>query len=197
MRISCVLTAYQLNPTPTDLIVFPEGILPEEVAKAQASHPESIIVGAIEECDRSQRKRSRGLLLHRGQNKVNYLKVETDGRTKGSCNLQQNPVYQYDEVCIGMLICKDVDHVEFSRNVIAKVQSSSAKLRLICIPADMGSEWFVGDKLQSETKFEGTHVILCNHTRTHPKDRCKSFVTDTHGTKIEAQEEEPIHRQLP
>lgn len=193
MQISCVLAAYQLNRMHTDLIVFPEGILLKEVEKAQLAHPESIIVGAIEKCGRSC-----GLLLHRGQNKVNYLKVETDGRTKGSGNLQQNPVYQSDEVCIGVLICKDVDHVEFSHHVIAKVRSSSAKLKLICIPADMGIEWFGGDKLQSSTKFDGTHVILCNHTRTHPQDRCKSFVTDTHGTKIKAQEEEePIHRHLP
>ena len=178
---------------PPDLIVFPEGILPEEVAKAQASHPESMIVGATDEGGRS-----RGLLLHRGENRIDYLKVETDGLTKGSRDLQQNPVYQFGKVCIGVLICMDVDHPEFSRAVIAKVRSSSAKLKLICIPADMGNEWFGGDSLQFPTKFEGTHVILCNHIKTHPQDRCKSFVTDTHGTKIVVQyEDEPIHTELP
>ena len=177
---------------PPDLIVFPEGILPEEVAKAQESHPESMIVGATDKGGRS-----RGLLLHRGQNRINYFKVETDGLTKGSCDLQQNPVYQFGKVCIGVLICMDVDHPEFSCAVIAKVRSSAAELKLICIPADMGNDWFSGASLPFPTKFEGTHVILCNHVKTH-QVRCKSFVTDAHGTKIvEQNEEEPIHTELP
>ena len=193
VRISCVLTACQLSPERTNIIVFPEGILREEIAKAQVSHPESIIVGAIEEDGQS-----RGLLLHRGQKRIDYLKVKTDGLTKGSCNLQQNPVYQFGKVCIGVLICMDVDHPEFSRAVIAKVRSSSAKLKLICIPADMGNEWFDGDRLLFPKKFEGTHVILCNHIKTYPRVRCKSFVTDAHGTKIVVQnDEEPIHTELP
>ena len=191
VRTSCVLTACQLSPERTNIIVFPEGILPEEIAKAQVSHPESIIVGAIEEDGRS-----RGLLLDQRRNRINYLKVTTDGLTKGSCNLQQNPVYQFGKVCIGVLICMDVDHPEFSRAVIAKVRSSSAKLKLICIPADMGNHWFSGDILPFPKKFEGTHVILCNHI--NHQARCKSFITDTDGRKIVVQSEgEPIHTELP
>ena len=141
--------------------------------------------------------RGRGLLLHRGQNRIDYLKVTTDGRTVGSHNLQQEPVYQFGGVCVGVLICMDVDHVEFSRSVIEKVRSSSTKLKLMCIPADMGAYWLSGDSLPRPQMFEGTHVILCNHTKTH-QVRCESFVTDAHGRKIVVQgEDEPIHADLP
>lgn len=191
MRISCVLTADQLNPVPTDLIVFPEGILQEEIENAQASHPESMIVGAIVEDGRS-----RGVLLHRGQHQIDYLKVETDGRTRGSHDLQQDPVYQFGRVCVGVLICMDVDHVEFSHTVIEKVQSSSTELKLVCITADMGNHWFSGDILPFPKRFAGTHVILCNHI--NHQARCKSFITDTDGRKIVVQSEgEPIHTELP
>lgn len=172
--------------------MFPEGILSEEIANAQASHPDSMIVGAIVEDERT-----RGLLLHRGHNRIDYLKVTTDGRTVGSGNLQQDPVYQFGGVCVGVLICLDVDHVEFSRAVIEKVRSSLAKLKLMCIPADMGAHWFSGDSLPWPKMFEGTHVILCNHIKTH-QVRCKSFVTDAQGRKIVAQgEDEPMHAELP
>lgn len=192
VRISCVLTAHQLDTAPADLIVFPEGILPEEIKNAQAFHPDSMIVGAIVEDGRS-----RGLLLHRGQNRIDYLKITTDGRTVGSGNLQQNPVYQFGGVCVGVLICMDVDHVEFSRAVIEKIRSTSIKLKLMCIPADMGAYWFSGDRLPWPQMFEGIHVILCNHTKTH-QVRCKSFITDAHGKKVAVQsEDEPIHAELP
>lgn len=164
----------------------------EEVAIAQTSHPDSMIVGAV-----AEESRSRGLLLHQGQNRIDYLKVTTDGRTVGSGNLQQEPVYQFGEMCVGVLICMDVEHVEFSRAVIEKVRSSSTNLKLICIPADMGDYWFRGDSLPWPQMFEGTHVILCNHTKTH-QVRCKSFVTNARGRKIVVQgEDEPIYAELP
>lgn len=192
MRISCVLTARQLDAARTDLIVFPESIQWDEVAKAQSSHPNSIIVGAVVE-DR----RSRGFLLHGGENRIDYVKVQNDGRTEGSGNIQQEPVYQFGDVCIGVLICMDAQHAEFSIAVIEKVRRSSTKLKLICIPADMDYFSFSGDSLPHPLMFEGIHVILCNHTKTH-QVRCKSFVTDAHGRKLVVQiEDEPIYAELP
>jgi predicted amidohydrolase len=192
VRISCVLTARQLDAAPTDLIVFPEGIQWEEVANAQSSHPNSIIVGAIVE-----NRRSRGLLLQGGKNRIEYFKVQNDGRTVGSGDIQQEPVYQLGDVCAGVLICMDAQHVEFSMAVIEKVRRSSAKLKLICIPADMDYFSFSGDSLPHPRMFEGIHVILCNHTKTH-QVRCKSFVTDAYGKKlVEQMDDEPIHAELP
>jgi hypothetical protein len=172
--------------------VFPEGIQREEVAKAESSHPNSIIVAAVVEGGLS-----RGLLLHRGKNRIDYLKVTGDGRTVGSGNIQQEPVYQFGEVCVGVLICIDVDHVEFSSAVIEKVRSSSAKLKLMCVPADMGYSWFTCETLPSQ-KFGGIHVILCNHTRSKNHDfPCKSFVTDADGRKLVVQrDDKPIHAEL-
>lgn len=192
MRISCVLAARELHSVLTDLIVFPEGICWEEIVAAQSSHPGSIIVGAIVEngC-------SRGLLLHRGVNRIDYLKVENDGRTIGTGNLRQNPVYVLGDVCIGILICMDIINGAFSQTVIKKIKSTPAKLKLLCVPADMADYYFSGQILATPQNFEGINVILCNHTNAHPQDRCKSFVTDTHGKKVVVQNYvEPIHAEL-
>ena len=158
MRISCVLDADQLSTaisTP-DVIVFPEGISETEIQKACSIHPHSIVVAAV-----TDNSRSRGVLLHRGRNQIDYLKVATDCRTLGSGNIQQVPVYTSRDVCIGVLICMDVDHVAFSQSVIAAVKSSESQLKLLCLPADMGAYWFSGDTVSP--RFEGLHVILCNH----------------------------------
>ncbi len=193
MRISCVLSARELRCVSTDLIVFPEAICWGEIEAAQSSHPDSVIVGAIVE-----NRCSRGLLLYRGLNRIDYLKVESDGLTDGTGNLQQNPVYVLGDVCIGVLICMDINHGAFSRAVIGNIKSTSAKLKLLCLPADMDNFNFAGENLLYPQNFEGVHVILCNHTKSHPHDRCKSFVTDTHGTKVVVQNRvEPIHTDLP
>jgi hypothetical protein len=190
MRISCVIAASELDAVPADLIVFPEGVCRREIEKAQSFYPEAVIVAAIVE-----NGFSRGVLLHGGRNRIDYLKVESDGRTVGSGDHQQVPIYEFEDVCIGVLICMDVDCLLFSRAVIEKVRTSSAKLKLLCVPADMTSDWFSGDALSSV--FEAIHVVLCNHTKTH-QARCKSFVTDMHGRKIVVQDQdEPIHAELP
>ena len=193
MRISCVLSARELLSINTDLIVFPEGICWAEIEAAQSSHPESAIVGAIVE-----NRRSRGLLIYQGLNRIDYLKVESDNLTNGTGNLKQNPVYMFGDVCIGVLICKDINHPAFSRAVIENIKSISAKLKLLCVPADMDNFNFTGENLLYPQTYEGLHVIMCNHTKSHPQDRCKSFVTNTRGMKVRVQTHvEPIHTDLP
>ena len=64
-------------------------------------------------------------------------------------------------VCIGVLICMDVNHVTFSRAVVKKIRTSSAKLKLLCVPAQTwGSDRFSDASLPAT--FEGIYVILCN-----------------------------------
>ena len=194
VRVLCVLTASELGTVEPDLIVFPEGTDCKEIKEAQSSYPNSVIVGAIVD-----NGHSRGVLLHRGQkNRIYYLKVETDGRTKGTGNVKQEPVYEFGDVCIGVLICMDIDHTEFSQAVIESIKSSSASLKFLCVPADMGPEWFPDDRLPFPEKFDGIHVILCNHIKTHGVvARCKSFITDTNGNKIVKQREsEPIGHSI-
>ncbi len=61
----------------------------------------------------------------------------------------------------------------------------------------MGPHWFDGEAFLGQ-KFEGVHVVLCNHTRTYGEVRCKSFITDTHCKKIATQKhDEALHIKLP
>ena len=134
----------------------------------------------------------RGILHYNGKNQISYLNVRSDGRTsEGSDKLDQCPVYQTTNTCIGVLICMDVDCVQFARHVITKVRSSTASWKGVCVPADMDSSWFnsIGPL------FEGVHVILCNHTRTYQgAGRCKSFISNTALSPVQKQkDEEPIH----
>ena len=175
MRISCILKASELDAAALypDLILFPEGINENEVERACSSHVDTMIVGAVTEDGRN-----RGLLLHRGQNRIDYLKIGDDGRTAGGEEPEQLPVFESDDVCIGVVICMDIEIKlgRFSRTVIERIRSSESQFKLLCIPADMASHWFDGDNLSSGT-FDGVNVALCNHTKTH-QERCKSFVAD-------------------
>lgn len=194
MRISCVLKAAQIDEENTDLIVFPEGVSWPEIAIAHLKYPNSIIVGAIEE-----NGKCRGILLYNGQNQIDYLKIGTDGRTEGTENLQRDPVcelYELKNMCLGVIICMDIQLTDFVKSIITKIRLSKSKYKFVCIPADMTADWFRGDTIP--TQYEGVYFILCNHTKTYLSNRCKSFITDTHCNKIKVQEgEEPIHVDLP
>lgn len=190
MRITCALTSGKLTSPAADLIVFPEGVCWKEIQAAQSSYSKSVIVGAVIE-----NGQSREVLLHQGLNRIDYLKVQTDGQTTGNGDPKQDPVYYLENLCIGVLICMDIDAVEFSGAVIKKIRSSRANLKLLCIPADMASCW---DILAFPKRFEGIHVILCNHTKTYQGSaRCQSFIADAHGRKIVVQvQDEPIYAGL-
>ena len=192
MKVSCVLAVHELDGVPADLVVFPEGISRLDLDAAQLSHPNAFIAAAIEEngC-------CRGILMHQRRNRIEYLKIGSDGRTVGSRNICQSPVYQAANVCVGMIICMDVNNPVFLRTVVDKIRSSTASQKFLCIPADMDANWFVGDKLAFPQEFGGVHVVVCNHTKTYPDIRCASFITDTLGTKIKVQRQhEPIHAEL-
>lgn len=194
MRISCVLNADQLIDDNPDLIVFPEGISWTEIHKAETTYPRSIIVAAVIEDHRS-----RGVLWYEGRNQIDYLKIRTDGQTEGTGNIQQDPVRELRELkdmCIGVIICMDVQQTDFVGPIITKIRLSKSKYKFVCIPADMTADWFRGNTISNQ--YEGVHFILCNHTKTYQSNRCKSFITDTLCQKIRVQEgEEPIHVDLP
>lgn len=108
------------------------GRILREIEAASIENPSAIIVVAIEESGRG-----RGVLLHHGENRIDYLKLGTDGRTSGTDNVQQNPVYETGNLCVGVLICMDIQHRAFSWAVIERVRSSECELKLVCVPADM------------------------------------------------------------
>jgi hypothetical protein len=139
---------------------------------------------------------SRGLLFIGREKRIDYLKVDGDERTKGSNNVQQHPIYEGANICVGILVCKDVENDAFSTKVIEHVKSSRALHKLVCIPTDMASHWFREDALWTP-KYGGVNVVLCNHIKTH-QVRCKSFVTDREGRKAYKQHDTtPLYAEVP
>ena len=191
MKVSCVLRATDIA-APAGIVLFPEGVELGEMRAASDAHPRSWVVGAV-----ADQGMCRGLLLRGKSVLVDYLKVESDGRTKGSENPEQNSVFEDQSCCIGVIICKDIDNLPFSERVLERLKASKASYKILCIPADMGSEWFNGPELFPQARYSGINVALCNHTRTH-EARCKSFVTDVQGRKVNIQRgTEPLNVMLP
>ncbi len=191
MRIACVLTASELTTSDAELIVLPEGASQREIEQVQLSYPDAMTVGGMIEHGNSC-----GVLWHKRKNRIAYVKVGNDGRTRGGGDLSQMPLYEFGNVCIGVLMCMDIDNVIFSQAVIDNIRSSPEKLKLLCIPADMGDHWFNDNNSSALQRFQGMHVILCNHTKTH-QARCKSFITDTHGRKMAVQQShEALYAEL-
>jgi len=186
LEIACLLSAKQLTSKPAGLIVFPEGCCQADIDEACRAHPEAVVVGAIARrglagpCD--------GILMYQSQNRIKYSKICGDGRTsRGSGDFSQHPVYEANDLCVGVLICMDADIANadvgrFRTAVIEKVASSSATWRVICIPAQMHDAHFSPNRIAG---FSDVHVVLCNDAFHNP--RCRSFVTDTDGNKIAVQ----------
>ncbi len=191
ISVACVLSANQLEGVETNVVVFPEGIDEIEITTAQIAHPNALVVGSIIE-----NGMGRGVLYHRGQNRIDYLKIGNDRRTKPSNNERQMPVYEAGNICVGVVICMDVDTGVFLSNLLQRIKSSSAEFKLVCVPADMAEATFSGTELMPQ--WEGVHVLLCNHIKTYPQGRAKSFISDTHRIKrVIQQTNEPLFAQLP
>ena len=186
MRIECVSRFGEILPGVPGVIVLPEYCEPSEVVEVARTHPGAIVVAAVQEG-----VRSRGLILHRNRNHVEYIKIGSDGRTRGTeVPPSRLPVYELPQICIGMLICKDVQQGTFLHQLIQRLERSRAPLKLICVPAFMGPEWFGDDPVGAP--FNRVHIALCNHT-TQDRPRCRSFISDASGTKLRHQiDREPI-----
>lgn len=131
---------------------------------------------------------SRGALFHAGEQVLSYQKVFSDGRTKGSGNLAQRPVYcGRNEMAIGILVCMVINEPSFSLPVLDALRETNRQYRLLCVPADMGSEWFTHRQLLGQAKYADVFVALCNNTKTHGDHRCGSFVTNSTGLKVAEQ----------
>ena len=192
MRVSGVLNAAQLVAETPDLIVFPEGVQFSELQQARSKHPRAIVIGAVLE-----RWCCRAYLLHQGDdNQIVYLKVGPYMHTPGSGDVNQQPVYECGDVCIGVLICMDVNCPALAQSVTERIKSANAIHKFLCIPADMSADWFK-DKNLFGSIFDGMHVLMCNNTATYGLDGCQSFITDTHGKKISVWTPgEPFHAEL-
>ena len=106
------------------------------------------------------------------------------------------PVYEAGSICVGVVICMDVDTGVFLSNLLQRIKSSSAEFKLVCVPADMAEERFSGTELMPQ--WEGVHVLVCNHIKTYPQGRGKSFISDTRRTKrVIQQTNERLFAELP
>lgn len=184
MRVQCILTASELTQE-SEVIVLPEYVSPTELRKTCATFPHAFVVSAVEESDASV-----GRILRGREPLAAYVKMETDARTTGSNNVDQMPIYDDGVICIGVVACKDVDNIRFFGTVTQRIRSSTSRHKILCIPADMGSEWLHDEVLPE--KYHGMYVVLCNNVYTH-QARCKSFIANDMGQKIIVQRDrEPI-----
>lgn len=198
LLVSCVQTCSEIGTPFPDVVLFPEYGHLSEVAHAQALNPNSMIIGAVVEEDPNHVLRSRGLLFHHSENRIDYLKIGMDGWTQGTKRRpEQLPVYRYSAICIGVLLCMDVQEDEtFARDVIMAVKSAPVSFKFICIPAAMtASAWNWSAPLGP--KWEGVHVLLCNNLGRAFQPACKSFIATPHGIKIIEQfSTEPLRASL-
>jgi hypothetical protein len=161
MLVSCLLSASEIGATAPDVIVFPEGVDSPEIAAAGTLHPNAVIVTAIHENEQIV-----GKIYHRNHCLVEYTKVISNIASRSPMPPAALPVLELADLCLGMLICRDVDERSFADSVLDRIRSSPARLKLLCIPADMGGNWFSETTLPFRQRFAGIHVLLCNHTRT-------------------------------
>ena len=191
MIVSCVQTAVEIEMPCADVIVFPEYSELAELTTARSICPDSIIVGSIVEEDQSRVPRGRGILFHQGTNQIDYLKFgsDTSGETKGTDKRPERlPVYEFGNVCIGILICMDVtvELEAFRRAVFDEVRARQAAFKLLCIPAAMSkSVWSWSNPLQSN--YRGVHIVLCNSHTKGFLPGCSSFIANPDGVWIAAE----------
>jgi len=191
MRISCVMCCKDMGDENPHLICLPEYSDLECLKCMSAFFPDAIVVGAYQDGEYS-----RAYVAHKGSERINYTKVNSDGITKGSGNREQCPVYSVGDVCVGVLICIDVDDPIFSNAIIDSVKSSKKRWRILCVPADMHNSWFNNGGLTA--KFGGVYVVLSNNSKSHPDNRCLSFIASDKRKIIMRQEEQhPLHDMLP
>lgn len=175
MRVTCSTSASETFRDTPDLLVLPEGVPPGELEKAQRIGHAVIVVAAT-----ADGPHMRGVVMHRGSNRLSYLKTLSDGRSSGSNRQPVLPVYETSRCAIGLLICRDIENVRLCQAVLMRLRSARAPLKVLCIPADMGEWWFPSDPVIG---FGGVHLAMSNHTKTHTVRR-HSFIADPAGVML-------------
>ena len=190
MELSCAARVADIGSHKPSVLVLPERTELAELQRAQALTAESVVVAASAEGDLM-----RGHLLHRGINQVNYLKMLSDDVSRGTGVLPATPIYETPEFAIGMLICRDLQNPELQANVMNSLRASRSQLKVLCIPAHMGSGWFPSSRIND---FLGGFLALSNHPGTPGDARCPSFIANPDGVRREVQNHhEPIYAYVP
>ena len=117
-----------------------------------------------------------------GANKVQYLKVLGDGRSIGTGKQPAVlPVYQTDELALGVVVCRDIEDLGFLHAVLGRLRASPQRVKLLCIPADMQDHWFSFDPIRG---FEGVYLARSNNNSTYPEGRALSFIAAPDATRL-------------
>jgi hypothetical protein len=186
MNIACAIAAENATDLFADVLVLPEGTAPAALEAATTRFPRAVIVAAIPDG-----RNMRAQVIVEGRNQVNYLKIRTDDRSEGVGNAPTTlPYCESRELAIGVLICKDIEEIEFVQALLQKLRSSSRPVKLLCIPADMHGDWFISEHIGG---FEGVYLALSNNNQTYPIWRARSFIAEPRGKRIVTQiAHEPI-----
>lgn len=173
MRIVCSGGIEDTGSDPLDVLVLPERTTREEIALATARWPKAVVVGAT-----GEGKHIRAHMVRGGEEHIDYLKVLSDQISEGTGVVPERPTYDYGHVAIGVLVCRDFQHADLRQLVADQLASAEARLKLICIPGDMDSEWFPGNTCGL---FSGAYVAMSNNRRTPSHARRRSFIAGPDG----------------
>ncbi len=177
MRIVCSCSVHEVGTEAPDVLVLPERTSRKQISDAIKRWPNAVVIGATKDG-----RNIRGHLRKDGKDHINYKKFLSDTKSLGTYRPPKNQFFENDDIAIGVLICRDVENPEMLVvNLMRRLLASSAPLRLVCIPADMHSDWFPPHIPIKE--FLGAFVALSNNQED--QSRRASFIADPNGQYLE------------
>lgn len=179
MLVACAGFVEDVVGLEPDVLVLPEYSEESEVEKAIKRFPKAIVIAAVMDGQR----RMKGLLYSGGINQIDYYKIGTDGSVDGAIGVRDDqreiPIHTTGVCAIGVVICMDlgspfnIPGFEFRCKILKALRACSEPLKLLCIPASMGSEWLSNPGQD----LEGVYILLSNHpTRKATTDRASSRI---------------------
>jgi hypothetical protein len=178
MKIVCAISIEELTLDKVDVLVLPEGIELKDIKKASNRFPETIVVSAAREG-----VHMRGYAFANGRNLIEYLKIETDGRSTGAGFDPENVIYLGDTFALAVLICMDIRN-NYRLKVLDALHNSKKAVKILCVPADMTNDWFYSEPIYG---WKGINVAVSNNNCTYPDSRAKSGISGTDGYWLERQ----------
>lgn len=178
MTVWCGQSPDQLRGDTPDVVLLPERISEADLGRAGLLCPNAMIVGAPTFGNGDVR----GMLKHRGETLIDYLKVGSDDRFNGAGALPPVlPVVELGDAMIGILVCRDFDDHRLAPLVLNELRASKAAFKLLCIPAAMHGHLFVFEPGRGFLSNPGVYIALSNGEPTHPQNRERSFIARPDG----------------
>jgi len=179
VKIVCALSVESVGALRPDVLVLPERTTRLELLRAQDRWPHCIVVGAVAEGEHI-----RGHLFSGGTDHIEYLKVQDDSVSRGVRYLPERFIYESGMYAIAVMICRDLQLVELRERIRSQFQRSVARFKVVCIPGDMGSEWFSSEP---HSVVGGAYLAMSNNWRMGYTRRA-SFIAAPDGHILQEQE---------